>query len=248
MGVKSSRSDGIGLPSRADTTKVSGSIEEKDFLENKMRIHGLKLLAAAALLMPFSALGADVSLVSGLYKKESDKIDGKTSGSTSTFGLGGRYHDDMGESLAWYGVGSLSMHSYSAPDGLKSPDNGMSILAGGGLRHYFKPFATAVVPYGSAGGDVRNIKSVNWQEAGYDEITLNGLYYNAAIGLRTGLDSNIFVEFELPLFDRALFAVAKKVSVRDAQPETKEETTYNELWVTSFEEISRVRLAIGYQF
>ncbi|MCX6124348.1 MAG: hypothetical protein NTV34_06305 [Proteobacteria bacterium] len=211
------------------------------------------LVIGFAFLSSGAAFAADVALVSGLYKKESEKKDGVNAGSTSTLGAGGRYHDDLGESLAWYGIGDLNMQSYSAPDGRKAPDNGMSMKFGGGIRHYFKAFATAVVPYGSAGADVRNIKSVSWQADGYEESTTNGLYYNAAMGVRTGLDSNIFVEIELPLFDRALFAVAKTVrsstvAATGATTETKEETTYNELWVSSFEYLPAIRIALGYKF
>jgi len=193
---------------------------------------------------------ADVSLVSGLFKKESAKIDGKNAGNTSEFGAAGRFHDDLSESMGWYAEGGLALNSYSATDGRRSPDNGVSILLGGGVRHYFKPFATAVVPYASAGGDVRNRKEVTWTKDGYEETLTNGLYYNAALGVRAGLDSNFFVELELPLFDRALFAVAKKTTIVDgATPsENKEETTYNELWVDAVGNLTDMRLAIGYKF
>lgn len=221
-----------------------------------IRLAGITLIMASQL-VGSRAFSADVALISGLFKKESEKKNGVNAGSTSTFGAGGRFHDDLGESLAWYGLGDLYMQSYSAPDGRKAPDNNVSIKFGGGIRHYFKPFGTAVVPYGSAGGDVRNLKKVSWSETGFTEVTTNGLYYNAAVGVRTGLDSNIFVEVELPLFDRALFAVAKTVSSSTVVPaggtaatttETKEETTYNELWVSSYEYIPAMRIALGYKF
>lgn len=214
-------------------------------------VQGFKVLSVLALgVFTTAAYAADISLVSGLFKKESSKIEGKNAGSTSVFGLGGRFHDDLDEMLAWYGQAELGMNSYSAPDGRRSPDNGVSLKFGGGVRHYFKPFATAVVPFASVGGDVRNQKEVVWTSNGYVDTQTNGLYYNAAIGLRTGLDSNIFVELELPLFDRALFAVAKKTTIVDgATPsESKEETTYNELWVDSFGPLQAARVAVGYKF
>jgi len=196
-------------------------------------------------------LGADVSLVSGLFKKESEKKDGINAGSTSTFGAGGRYHDDLGDSYSWYGLGELFIHNYSAPDGRKAPGDAMSMKFGGGMRYYFQPFSTAVVPFGSAGGDVRNVKEVSWTSTGFAETTTNGLYYNGAIGVRAGLDSNIFVEIELPLFDRALFSVAKTVeatTVNGVTSESKSETTSNELWVSSYEGLPATKIAVGYRF
>ncbi len=92
-----------------------------------------------------------------------------------------------------------------------------------------------------------------WGDKGYSETTTNGLFYDAAIGIRTGLDANFFIDLELPLFDRALFAVAKKTSVSDATAtspasETKDETTYNELWVSSTASLMAARVALGYKF
>lgn len=215
-----------------------------------MRTFALKLLSVMLFAGSLAAHAADVSLISGVYQKESSKIEGATAGSTSTFGGRGRFHDDLGESLAWYGEGGLEAQSYSAPNGRKSPSNVFNVEIGGGVRHYFKPFATAVVPYASAGASVRNMKAVDWRTSGYQEITTNGLYYNAAVGVRAGLDSNFFVELELPLFDRALFAVAKKVTVVDGPPssEAKEEVTYNELWVGSSAKLTDARVAVGYKF
>ncbi len=199
------------------------------------------------------ANAADISLVSGLYKNESSKSEGKSTGSTSHFGLKGRFHDDLSENMAWYGIGGLSMTSYSAADGRKSPDNFVGIDIGGGIRHYFKAFAAGVVPFASGGARISNDKEVEYTSTGYIDTTTNGLRYEAAVGIRAGLDENFFAELELPLFDNALFGVRKKVTVVDAvgttsASESKEETTYSELWVDSTASIVAARVALGYKF
>lgn len=212
------------------------------------RVSGLFLTAA---LVANTASAAEVSLVSGLYKKSSTKADGKNAGSQSTLGAAGRYHDDLGGSMAWYGSAGLLFNSYTAPDGRSSPDSGVSLSVGGGVRHYFKPFGTAVVPFGALGGDIRNTKKVDWNSAGYTETTTNGLYYTGIVGLRAGLDSNFFVELELPLFDSALFSVAKTVQVDEStgtKVEKKTEVTNTELWVDTQSALTKTMFSIGYKF
>lgn len=212
------------------------------------RVSGLVLAGA---LVAHNAFAAEVSLISGLYKKSSTKTDGKNAGSTSTIGAAGRFHDDLGGSLAWYGAAGLLLNSYTAADGRSSPDNGVSLSIGGGVRHYFKPFGTAVVPFGAIGGDIRNGKKVEWTSVGYNETTTNGLYYTGIVGLRAGLDSNFFVELELPLFDSALFSVAKTVQVNEStgtKVETKTEVTQTELWVDTQSAVNKTMFSIGYKF
>lgn len=208
-------------------------------------------LIVATALLSTGAFAAEVSLVSGVYKKAATKVDGKNSGSTSMFGAGGRYHDDLGGSMAWYGSAGVLFNSYTAPDGRSSPDNAVNLSVGGGVRHYFKPFGAGVVPFGSVGGEIRNGKSVKWTSAGYDETSTNGLFYMGTVGLRAGLDSNFFVEIELPLIDSALFSVAKTNSVDESGPakvEKKSETTNTELWVDSQKAITSTMFAVGYKF
>ena len=212
------------------------------------RVSGLFLTAA---LVSSAASAAEVSLVSGLYKKSSTKADGKNAGSTSTIGASGRYHDDLGGSMAWYGSAGLLLNSYTAPDGRSSPDNGVSLSVGGGVRHYFKPFGTAVVPFGAMGADIRNTKKVEWTTGGYNETTTNGLYYTGIVGLRAGLDSNFFVELELPLFDSSLFSVAKTDQVDEStgtKVSKKTEVTTTELWVDTQSAVTKTMFSIGYKF
>lgn len=210
----------------------------------------LFLCAVAFMGAGSQALAADISLVSGFYKSESSKSEGKSLGSSSLFGFAGRFHDDLSENLSWYGIGGLQLASYSAADGRKSPDNSVSLTVGGGIRHYFKPFGAGVVPYASGGGRVANDRSAKFTTSGYTEINDSGLRYEAAIGVRAGLDESFFAELELPLFDNALFGVRKEVTVVEGPPvtETKKETTYNQLWVDSSGQLLEARIALGYKF
>lgn len=208
-------------------------------------------LIVLAALVSTGAYAAEVSLVSGLYKKSATKTDGKNAGSTSSLGLGGRYHDDLGGSMAWYGSGNVTFNSYTAADGRSSPDNAVSLSVGGGVRHYFKPFGTAVVPFGAIGADIRNGKKIDWTSGGYNETTTNGLFYTGIVGLRAGLDSNFFVELELPLFDSSLFSVAKTVSVDEStgtKVEKKTEVTTTELWVDTQKAVTSTVFSVGYKF
>jgi hypothetical protein len=189
---------------------------------------------------------AELSLVSGLYKNESSKIDGKSAGSASVIGAGGRYHDDMGDDYAWYGLGGFQLTSYSAADGRKSPSNGADLQVGGGMRKYFKPFTTGVA--GFAAGDVfyGTSRDVEWSTTGYTESTSSGIMYEGILGLKVGLDSRFFAEFELPLFRNPLFVVTKKVTVVDSTgAETKQETTKTQLWADSFGTLMSIRVAVG---
>lgn len=211
----------------------------------------LRPMILAGAIFSTSAFAAEVSLVSGLYKKTADKAEGKNNGSTSTFGLGGRFHDDLGGSLAYFASAGLFANSYTAPDGRSSPSNAVNLSIGGGVRNYFKPFGTAVVPFGAVSADIRNQKAVDWKTGGYTETTTNGIHYGASLGIRAGLDTNFFVELELPLFDSALFDVAKTVNVDEStgtKVETKSERTTNELWASTSQGINSAVIAIGYKF
>jgi hypothetical protein len=214
-------------------------------LFNVLKILAIMCFAA----LPSSGRAADISLVNGFFYKTADKVDGKNAGSTSLFGLGARYHEDMGGDLGWYGRGDLAMRSYSAADGRKAPGSSTSILIGGGVRNYFKPFAAGVVPFVGAGGDVRSQKSAEFSGSGFKETESSGLYYEGNAGIRAGLDSDFFVEVEVPLFVSPLFASTKEVSFTDLTgTEVKEETSSSSLWVDSSAPISQVRFGLGYKF
>jgi hypothetical protein len=191
---------------------------------------------------------ADVTLVSGFYQKSSEKIDGKTKGSTSVFGAGGRFSDDLNTDMAWIGQGDLEMKSYTASAGIPSPDNALGMEVGGGVRYYFKPFAPAVVPYVSGIASVLSDKDVVWKTDGYVQTSTSGLYYGANAGIRAGLGGDVFIELEIPVFKSPLFAVTKEETVKqvgDQTTTTKEESTDTALYVSSVGKITDARLGIG---
>ena len=191
---------------------------------------------------------ADVTLVSGFYQKSSEKIDGKTKGSTSVFGAGGRFSDDMNTEMAWIGQGDLKMKSYTASAGIPSPDNALGMEIGGGVRYYFMPFATAVVPYVSGIASVLSHKDVEWTTDGYVQTSTSGLKYGANAGIRAGLGGDVFIELEIPVFTSPLFAVTKVETVEqvgDQTTTTKEESTDTALYVSSVGRITDATLGIG---
>ena len=209
------------------------------------RILAVTLLSASA---TTSLNAADITLLSGFYQKSSEKIDGVTKGSTSLVSLGGRFSDDLNTDTAWIGEGAIKMRSYAASGGSPSPDNSMGVTIGGGVRYYFKPFATAVVPYVSGIAKVTSDKSAKWTTTGYEQTSISGLYYGANAGIRAGLGDNFFVELELPFFESPLFSVAKTETVRQSGGTTttsKEENTETALYVSSVAKITDARLGIG---
>ena len=195
-----------------------------------------------------SLYAADITLVSGFYQKSSDKIDGKTKGSTSIFGAGGRYSDDLNTDTAWIGLADVKMKSYTAAAGIPSPDNSFGMEVGGGVRYYFKPFATAIVPYVSGIAKILNDKEVEWLPEGYQQTSKSGLYYGANAGIRAGLGEDIFIELELPFFTSPLFAVTKvekTTQVGEGTSTSKEESTDTALYVSSVGNITDVKVGIG---
>ncbi len=214
----------------------------------KTLLKQLVLATVACFGVSNGAYAADITLVSGFYQKSSDKIDGKTKGSTSVFGAGGRFSDDLNTDMAWIGQADLKMKSYTASAGIPSPDNGLGMEVGGGVRNYFKPFATAIVPYVSGIVVISTNGDVLWTKEGYIQTSTSGLYYGANAGIRAGLGGDFFIELELPLFTSPLFAVTKAETVKqvgDSTTTTKEESTDTALYVSSTGHLTDARLGIG---
>jgi hypothetical protein len=214
----------------------------------------MKFIASTALVLVVcgsnvgALFAADVTLVSGFYQKENEKIDGKTKGSISTVSLGGRFSDDLNTDTAWIGQGNLNLRSYTASGGTPTPDNSVGMTVGGGARFYFKPIATAVVPYVDGIATLRSDKSARWNDLGYTQVTKSGLYYGANAGIRAGLGENFFVELELPFFESPLFAVTKTETVEqvgDAKTTSTEENTETALYVRSSANLMDARLGVG---
>lgn len=206
------------------------------------------IIAAFGGLWAGSLRAADVTLISGFYEKSNEKIDGKTKGSISTVSLGGRFSDDLNTDTAWIGEADINMRSYAASSGALAPDNSVGIMIGAGARYYFKPIATAVVPYASGIARVKSDKAARWSDTGYVQVSQSGLYYGANAGIRAGLGDNFFVELELPFFESPLFAVTKTESVTqvgNSSTTSKDENTETALYVSSVAKFTDARLGVG---
>ncbi len=195
-----------------------------------------------------SSMAADLTLLSGFYRRSSPKIEGKNTGSTSIINLGGRYTDDLTSETAWIGGAEIDLRSYSGSGGVPAPDNSVGITISGGARYYFKPFAESVVPYVSGIARIVNTKEAEWVQGGYNQTTTSGLYYGGNAGIRSGLGGNFFVELEIPLFDSPLFSATETERVREVAGVTttsKEESTDTALYVSSVANITKVRIGLG---
>lgn len=217
---------------------------------NKLRGFRTALLTSLLMAMPFlqEAHAADVTFLSGIYQKSSDKVEGVSAGSTSTLSVGGRFSDDLTTETAWVAEGDLRLISYSAASGVPSPDNAMGLKIGGGSRYYFKPIVEAVVPYATGIVTLKSEKGLQWLVGGYQETSKSGLYYGANAGIRAGLGNNFFVELEFDFFESPLFAVTKteKVAVNaGVKTTTKNETTESSIFAKSSVNFNQAKIGIG---
>ena len=207
------------------------------------------LLMLTSIMFGSVAHAADISFVSGLYEKKSTKIDGKNAGSSTTMSLGGRFHQDLDTTLAWFAQTQIDLNTYTSSNNAPAPDNSANLAAGGGVRYYFKPFAPAVVPYAAGLVEFKNNKTADWTtQTSYTEKTSTGIFYGGDIGIRAGLGANFFAELELPLFKSALFAVNKSKTVTEtnnARTTSETEDTYNEAYIDTVSPILSATLAVG---
>ena len=188
-------------------------------------------------------------MVSGLFKNESNKVDGSNAGGKSEINVGARYHDDLATNMAWFGHGAISLKSYKAGSNTEAPDNSTGIVVGGGVRWYFTPFNASAVPFASAMGSYQNDKEVeNNSASSFTEIESSGLYYAGSGGVRIGMDTRYWVELETVIFNSALFAAEKSLrsdTVNGVTTTTKRESTKTELFVESFAPITSTLVSFG---
>jgi len=229
--------------------RISRRLDQSTWFLNRSCLLGFfafSFLLGGALSTP--AVAADVTFLSGIYQKSSDKVDGSSRGSTSTLSLGGRFSDDLTTETAWVAEGDLRLISYSAAAGSPSPDNAMGLKLGGGSRYYFKPIVEAVVPYATAIVTLKSEKALQWLANGYSETTKSGLYYGANAGIRAGLGNNFFVELEFDFFESPLFAVTKVETVTSAgglNSTAKNETTESAIFAKSSVKFDEAKIGIG---
>jgi hypothetical protein len=216
----------------------------------------MKLRNLAAVLaigfMGTPALAADLSMLTGLYKTESNKTGGDESGSKDTIEFGSRYGDKFdGEMVEWFGQGSMILRSYDAGENDLSPSNSTSLRLGGGIRSYFDPLTENVAPFAYILGEYRADKDGTFQSNGYTETEASGLYYSAAIGMRMGLDGTFFVDFETNLFESALRATEESTTVTEVggvETTTESETTKTELYGDSSASLATMGISLGMRF
>ncbi len=206
--------------------------------------------AALGLFMASAAQAAEVSVISGLYKSEDNKVAGNDAGGKSEISAGGRYSDQLDPKMFWFGQGLLTMRSYDAPSGGEAPSDSTSLSLGGGVRYYFTKLGESVSPFAYALGEYRSNKEASQTGSSFTENEENGLYYGGFFGIRLSLDANFFVDFETPLFDSALFATeTSETTTTDAttgKPTTsKDEKKKTELYVASTGALNSMRVALG---
>jgi hypothetical protein len=190
--------------------------------------------------------GADVTLISGVYKQEKTKINGSNAGGQSEISAGARYHEDLSTQVAWFGQAQLAFRDYRGADDRKAPDNSTGIAIGGGLRRYFANFPQGVAPFVAGVVAVKNDKTAVFTQGGYVETSENGLFYGATLGLRLGLDTPFFAELELPIFESALIASVKEETYSETTKETtKKEGTRTELFASSRAPLTHIMVGVG---
>jgi len=220
-----------------------------------MRALVISVVAVGSGFVGGAAFGADVSMVSGLYRSEEWKAGGRDAGGKSEIAFAGRYHDDLSTHVGWFAMAGLNFKSYDAADGGTAPDNSTGIGLGGGMRLYFSPFGHSAVPYVAGSARYMNDKDTSYDgdAGGFREETTSGLFYSGAVGLRIGLNEDFFMELESQFFDSALYATVKtertSTTTTGGTPtttKTDEETTRTELFAdTGGAVLGRATFALG---
>ncbi len=208
------------------------------------------MTTAAAMSQASPAEATELSLVSGLFRNESYKTNGNDAGSKTTIDLGTRVSAPLDGRIYWLAQGDLSLKNYSKGDNAAAPSSSTGIVLGGGLRYYFLKLAEHVEPYGNLIGEVRSSKDATPESGGYKETEKNGLYYHADFGIRLSLQKEFFVDFEVPLFDSALFATEKSGTTTFGPPKvsTTSETKRTELFAQSAGSLNDFKVALGMRF
>lgn len=194
------------------------------------------------------AQAAEVSLVSGLYRTESNESGGVDAGKKTTIDAGGRWSDQLDSQMFWFGQGMLTMRSYDKGDLAEAPSSSTSLSLGGGVRYYFTKLSESISPFAYGIGQY---KSEEDGELGTGvEHETNGLFYGASFGIRLSLGTDFFVDLETPLFESALFATTKTTTpTTSGTPPTttnvESESKKTELYVNTTGALSSVVIAMG---
>lgn len=202
------------------------------------------ILAASSVTFAQGASAAEATLGSVIFSSQKTKIDGDDAGTTSTFGVAGRYHDVLDQATSWYATTEIAVKSYSSGTGVKAPDNHINLALGGGARYYFAPFSPSAVPFGFAAAAFKSAASAVFTSNGYTETAVMGLFHTAGLGLRMALDDTIFFELESSFYESPLYAITK-ITTQTGDASRKEETTSMELFAKTFGPFDSVILSLG---
>ncbi len=191
-----------------------------------------------------SAFATEATLGTLLFSSQKSKSDGVDSGSKSAFGVTGRYHDTLSQTMSWFATGGIGINSYSSGNSGKAPDNSVDLLLGGGVRYYFSPLSQSAVPFGFAGGSYKSASQSEFNKVGYTEKTVNGLFHSAGLGFRMALDDSLFFELESTFYESPLLAIEKTITA-SGTTETKDEKTTMQLFAQTFGPFNNVFLSLG---
>ena len=209
------------------------------------------LVAAGLFCASTSALASpEVSVLSGAFRNAVYKTNDASSFSMTQFGAGLRYADRIDGPWYWYAEGELGLINYSKSGAPIVPSNTANLGLGGGIRYYFQKLSDRIEPYALASGSFRSEQVATPVSNGYTETDKNGLYYRADFGIRISLQKEFFVDFEVPLFDSALFATEKdtKADFSGAGTKSSSEKQRIELFAKSTGSFNGMNVALGYRF
>lgn len=215
------------------------------------RLAGAVVVLMSGVLLSASAQATELSLVSGLYRGENNKVNGASASKKSTIDLGARLSQPLDGHIYWYGGAQLAQKTYDRGDAPKAPSDSSSIALSGGIRYYFNKLSENVSPYAEGGASFKDVKDATISSTGFDETESSGLYYSAAFGMRLNLQKEFFVDLASQLFESALMATDKVETTTYGQATTtKVERRRNELYVSSFNDnaFAKVTVALGMRF
>lgn len=205
----------------------------------------LPTLLLLGILFTNPAFGWEISLVSGLFHHEEYKTAGADTGGKSEFTLGARVAELVSPSMHWYSEGIVVHRTFESAPGIKTPDDKTSLVAKGGVRYYFFEFSDKVAPFLAAAGGYGLYKDASVNDNIQTE--RSGVYYWGYAGLRFDASRDVFFEFEMNMFESALYETQKSKAIDDTAqnaPKSKE-TTSNDLYVDSTASASTARLIAG---
>jgi len=203
-----------------------------------------RMMLIVGLAVAANSHAAEISVVSGLYKSEKKKVAGDKTGSKSTFSLGARYAEPLGDNYFWFGDGSLTIRSYDEADGFEAPAGSTSLDLGGGLRYDLVDYSKIVVPHLLGRVSFLNEKDGEISAPKATEKETNGLFYEAAVGLRLDLSTDFYIDLDCQLFKSALFSAVSS----QGSDGTKTETTHFDLFVDSQGSLGDTTVSMGWKF